>query len=86
VVQSDGELAEAMSEFIENLVLTNVGCFLSAAERLDDGTMKHLIRFYLMTPLYHEQSEILPIIERALKKGQFPKFDDAYFNISKSTR
>jgi hypothetical protein len=60
VDHSDGDLAEAMSKFIGNMALSNVDCFLKAGELLDEGTMKHLIQYYLVTPLYHEQSEILP--------------------------
>lgn len=81
VIGSDGELAEAMSEFIEKIVLSNVACFLSAAETLDDNVMNHLIRYYVMTPLYHEPSETLPLIEKELKKNNYPRFNKLYFKI-----
>jgi hypothetical protein len=84
VVGSDGELAEAMYEFIENLVINNVACFLAAAETLDDNVMDHLIRYYLMTPLYHEPSETLPLIEKELKKTEYPRFNKLYFKIKKT--
>ena len=81
VIGSDGELAEAMYEFIEKLVLSNAACVLSAAETLDDNVMNHLIRYYVMTPLYHEPSETLPIIEKELKKNNYPRFSKLYFKI-----
>ncbi len=81
VIGSDGELAEAMSEFIEKLVLSNTTCFLSAAETLDDNALNHVIRYYVMTPLYHEPSETLPIIEKELKKNNYPRFKKLYFKI-----
>lgn len=79
VIGSDGELAEAMYEFIEKLILSNAACFLSAAETLDDNALNHLIRYYVMTPLYHEPSETLPIIEKELKKNNYPRFTRLYF-------
>ncbi len=84
VIESDGELAEAMSEFIENLVLSNVACFLKAAETLDDDVMNHLIRYYVMTPLYHDPSETLPLIEKELRKNKYSRFSKLYFKIKET--
>lgn len=86
VIRSDGELAEAMYEFIENLILSNATCFLSAAEKLDDNVLDHLIRYYVMTPLYHEPSETLPIIEDELKKKSYPRFNKRYLEIKKARK
>lgn len=84
IKQCDGELAEAMAEFIENMIIGKAGCFLSATEKLDNSTKEHLIRYYVMTPLYHEDSDILPVIERQLKKKNYPKFKKLYFEIKTS--
>ena len=79
VIGSDGELAEAMGEFIENLILKNVACFLTSAETLDDNVMEHLIRYYVKELLYHETSDILPLIEKELNKKKYPRFNKLYF-------
>jgi hypothetical protein len=84
VIGSDGELGEAIAKFIENLILNNVGCFLAAAETLDDHVVNHLIRYYVMTPTYHEPSETLPLIERELKRKGYPRFKKLYFEIKKT--
>jgi hypothetical protein len=84
VTQCDGEVAEAMYEFLEKLIINNVSCFLSAAETLDDNTMNHLVKYYIMTPLYHEPSETLPLIEKELKKNKYPRFNTLYFKVKKT--
>jgi hypothetical protein len=84
VKKSDGELAEAMAQSVENMILSKLDCFLAAAEKLDYSTKEHLIRYYIMTPLYHEESGILPIIEKELKKKNFPKFKKLYLSIRKN--
>jgi hypothetical protein len=84
VIGSDGELAEAMYEFIENLVLSNVACFLTAAETLDDNVVNHLIRYYVMTPLYHDPSDTLPLVEKELTNNKYKRFNKLYFAIKKT--
>lgn len=86
IKRSDGELAEAMYEFVENLILSSSACFLSAAESLNDNVLDHLVRYYVMTPLYHEPSETLPIIESELKKKSYPRFKKLYFEIKNAKR
>jgi len=83
---SDGELAEAMYEFIEKLILSNAACFLGAAEKLNENILDNLIRYYVMTPLYHEPAETLPIIESELKKKNYPRFKKLYFEIKNAKR
>jgi len=83
VEDCDGILEEAMHEFIENMVLDDVSCLLGSIEKLDDDTMEHLVRYYFKTPLYHQPSEILPEIEKQLKKGRYPKFKKVYFRFIK---
>ena len=75
-----------MHELIQNMVLSDVACFLGAAEKLDDNVMEHLIQHYIMTPLYHEPSETLPVIEKELQKGRYSRYNKLYFNIRKSGR
>ena len=84
VTRCDGEVAEAMYEFLEKLIIGNVSCFLAAAETLDDNTMNHLVKYYIMTPLYHEPSETLPLIEKELRKNKYPRFNDLYFKVKKT--
>ncbi len=86
VKKCDGALAEVMAEFIETMILDNPQCFLGAAEKLDENVMEHLIRYYIMTPLDHEPSEILPIIEKELQKGHYVRFKKMYYSIIKSGR
>jgi len=83
VEKCDGVLEETMHEFIENLVLDDVSCLLGSIEKLDDDLVEHLVRFYFRTPLYHQPSEILPIIEKQLKKGRYPKLSKIYFRFLK---
>jgi len=86
VQRCDGELAEAMYEFIEKLSISKVTCFLRAAEKLDDKILDHLIRYYVMTPLYHDPVETVPLIENELKKKNYPRFKKLYFELKKANR
>jgi len=81
VEECDGVLAEAMHEFIENMIFDDVLCLLDSTEKLDDDILQYLIRFYFMAPLYHEPSEILPTIEKQLKKKRYPNLYRIYFRI-----
>jgi tetratricopeptide (TPR) repeat protein len=84
--KSDGVLAEVMGDFIETMILKKPRCFLGAAEKLDVNVMEYLIRYYILTPLVHEPSEILPIIEKELRKGNYVRFKKTYYSIKKSSR
>jgi len=81
VKKCDGATAEVMAEFIENMILRDSACLIGAAEKLEPDIMRHLIRYYIITPLYHEPSEILPIVEKELQNKKYPKFNKMYTNI-----
>ncbi len=84
VRKCDGATAEVMAEFIENMILRDPACLIGAAEKLEPNIMEHLIRYYILTPLYHEPSEILPIVEKELQKKKNQKFNKIYANIKNS--
>ncbi len=75
---SDGELSEAVSESIEALILRNTACFLAAVETMDERVAEHLIRYCVMHPVYHEPTDLLPLIEKELKRKGYPHFNKLF--------
>lgn len=83
ITLGNAEVTEANAESIEKLCLVEPICFLESIQKLQTEEQAKIIRFFLLTPIFHNEEEIRRSLARHWNK--YENIKDLYQRLKKGS-
>lgn len=78
-IDVNAEVSEAYAETTEKILIKNPACFLDAATRLEDRSLKVLIMNYIKTPTFEDETKIKKTMQKYKNDAKYVKVMGLYF-------
>lgn len=76
----NAEVSEAYARTAEKLLIKKPSCFFEAANLLENRSLGILVKQYLQTPIFHDETTVRKIMQNYRKNVKYDRITSLYFS------